>query len=450
MTVASPDYSDGCMIALYPPQSLAEDLAVPDGLDPAEMHVTVAYLGNTADVDRDGLLKATQALAARTPIEASVSGHARFTGGDKDVIVALVDSPALEDLRRDTLDQLATHGIDIPRDHGYTPHMSITYVDPDAESPVGRIDTQPVAFGAISAVYGTERINFPILSTESAPFRIAAEHATLQLRDLKGIWRPVYARRQALHTTADAIVLAAWKTDLHGIDLAPAIAAWRQAVGETIDPATQKRRQAAAAAILGTLAARPFTRTRTALVTAAQRAHRAGWAAGHALVTRDASDASDYDDPEEAFRIGSQDMTDHAADATAASALSAALRASANRAGRAMADSADDPADDAEDDSDGDGEEDGGDEDAANDAEDVLDDGYDLALATDVAVSAAYGAGMLSAYIDAGASSVSWATAGDGTVCVSCVNAEDNSPYSLLAAPRMPLHPSCRCCLIPE
>ncbi|MBX7464962.1 hypothetical protein K1Y80_02550 [Streptomyces sp. MAG02] len=269
---------------------------------------------------------------------------------------------------------------------------------------------------------------------------------TINLGDAKGVWRPVYARRQALHATADAIVLAAWRADLHGIDLAPAIAAWRQAVGETIDPATQKRRQAAAAAILGTLAARPFTRTRTALVTAAKRAHRAGWAAGHALVTRDASDASDYDDPEEAFRIGSQDMTDHAADATAASALSAALRASANRAGRAMSDSADDPADD----SDGDGEEDGGDEDAANDAEDVLDDGYDLALATDVAVSAAYGAGMLSAYIDAGASSVSWATAGDGTVCASCVNAEDNSPYSLLAAPRMPLHPSCRCCLIPE
>ncbi|MEV5944408.1 hypothetical protein [Streptomyces sp. NPDC051994] len=276
--------------------------------------------------------------------------------------------------------------------------------------------------------------------------------ATLQLRNLKGIWRPVYARRQALHAAADAIVLAAWRADLHGIDLAPAVAAWRQAIGETTDPATHRRRQAAAAAVLGTLAARPFTRTRTALATAAKRAHRAGWAAGHAIVTQDAADDTDYGEPDDsAYRIGSPDMTDHAADATAASALAAALRASATRAGRAMADShaTAKSQEDPEDDSEGDAE-DNSDGDSEGDAEDSLDDGYDLGLAADVAISAAYGAGMLSAYLDAGAQSVSWASAGDSTVCAACVNAEDNSPYAPFAVPRLPMHPSCRCCLIPD
>lgn len=270
--------------------------------------------------------------------------------------------------------------------------------------------------------------------------------ATLNLRSLKGVWRPVYARRQALHATADAIVLAAWRADLHGISLAPAVAAWRQAIGET-DPATQRRRQAAAAAVLGTLSARPWTRTRAALATAAKRAHRTGWAAGHAIVTQDAADDTDYDEPDDTpYRLGSPDMTDHAADATASAVLTAALRASANRAGRAMAgvhttaesedDPEDDPGEDSEDDPDG-------------DAEDALEDGMDLALAVDVGVSAAYGAGMLAAYLDAGAGGVMWLSAGDERVCEQCLAYETASPYGLLGAPTLPAHPRCRCCLAP-
>jgi hypothetical protein len=239
----------------------------------------------------------------------------------------------------------------------------------------------------------------------------------------------VYARRQALHATADAVVIAAWRADLHGINLAPAVTAWRQAIGETTDPATQRRRQAAAAAVLGTLSARSWSRTRTALALAAKRAHRTGWAAGHAIATRDHTDDSDYDEPDaNPYQIGSPDMTDHAADATAGAVLSAGLRASANRAGRAMADSEDDP---------------------EGDAEDALDDGMDLALAVDVGVSAAYGAGMLAAYLGAGTGGVMWLTAGDERVCDLCMANETASPYGLLGAPTLPAHTRCRCCLAP-
>lgn len=429
--MASPDYSDGCMIALYPPQPLAEELAVPDGLDPGDMHVTVAYLGDTADVDRDTLLAAAQALAARQPIEAVISGHAQFTGGNQDVIVALVDSPGLEDLRQDVLTALDERDVTIPREHGYTPHLTLTYIDRTAASPVDRIDSRPVNFSAVSAVYGAERTDFRFLLAETVSPELAVENATLQLHNLKGIWRPVYARRQALHATADAIVIAAWRADLHGIDLAPAVAAWRQAIGETVDPATQRRRQAAAAAVLGTLAARPFTRTRAALATAAKRAHRSGWAAGHAIVTQDEGDDSDYDEPDSnPYRIGSPDMSDHAADGTASAVLAAALRGSATRAGRAMADSEDDSEDNA-------------------DAEDALHDAEDLTLAVDLGVSAAYGAGMLSAYLGAGAGGVMWLTAGDERVCDQCMAYETASPYGLLGAPTLPAHPNCRCCLAP-
>lgn len=250
--------------------------------------------------------------------------------------------------------------------------------------------------------------------------------ATIQLANLKGVWRPVYAHRQALHSTADAIILTAWRRDTHGLDLAPAVTAWRQAVGETT-PAQQHRRQAAAAAVLAALAARSWQRTRAAIALAAKRAHRAGYAAGTAIASRDETDDTPYDTDDSDYTLGTGDLTDAAAAATATSVLTRALTAAATRAGQAIADSPDDP---------------------TSDGEDVIDDGYDLTLAADVAVSAAYGAGLLAAYLAAGMQSVSWVTAGDGKVCVTCSNNEDGSPYSLLAAPSLPAHPRCRCCLV--
>jgi 2'-5' RNA ligase len=418
------------MIALYSPQQLAESLAVPDGLDPADMHVTVAYLGSTADVDRDSLNAAAQALAARRPIEATLSGHARFTGGDQDVIVALIDSPHLEDLRRDTLDALDERDVAVPREHGYTPHLTITYIDQGDDAPVDRLDAQPVNFTAVSAVYGAERTDFRFLLAETAPSRVAAENATIQLGDLKGIWRPVYAHRQALHATADKLVLDAWRRDIEGISLRDAVTAAQRLAGETVTDAQRRRRDAAAAAVLAALSARSWRRTKTALATAAKRAHRTGWAAGHAIVTRDQDDDSPYDEPDSDYSVGSPDMSDHLAQGTATATLTAALAATARRAGRAIADGGD--------------TEDGGE----GDGENVLDDGYDISLATDVAISAAYGAGMLAAYIAAGLQSLNWITAGDERVCEACIANEAGGPYSLLGTPRLPAHPRCRCVLV--
>jgi 2'-5' RNA ligase len=428
--VASPDYSDGCMIALYPPRQLADDLAVADGLDPAEMHVTVAYLGGTAEVDRSTLLKVAQSLAGRGPIEASVSGHARFTGGEQDVVVALVDSPGLEDLRRDTMDLLTAQGVEIPRDHGYTPHLTIQYLAPDADTPLDRLPSVPVAFTAVSAVYGNERTNFPLSPFESAAIRNygTVESATIQLSSPQGVWRPVYARRMALHATADAIVLAAWRADADGLTLRPALTAWRRTVGE-LDQQQQQRREAAAAMILAVLTSQAWKRLRAALALAIQRAYAAGWQAGHHLTTADLADDSEYDDTTgSGYTLGASEMPDATAQATATSWLGRILAAVARRAGRAMADTHEDPL-------------------AAIAA--VLAASLDVTLTVDLAVSAAYGAGLIAAYISAGIQALQWITAGDGAVCQRCDDIAGQGPYSPFAAPALPQHPSCRCILAP-
>lgn len=164
---AQPDYSGSCMIALYPPPDVAEQLAIPGGLEPGDIHLTIAYTGDCADVDQFTLVSAASALAARPPVAATVSGHARFTGGDDgDVIVALVDSPALDALRRDGEDALAVRGIAIPSEHGFTAHMTICYLDPDDPDPVGRLGPLPVTFAGVSAEYGTQRYTFPFAAEQ--------------------------------------------------------------------------------------------------------------------------------------------------------------------------------------------------------------------------------------------------------------------------------------------
>jgi 2'-5' RNA ligase len=172
------------MIALYPPPDVAEKLAVPGGLPPGDIHLTVAYTGDCADVDQAALAAAAQALAGREPVEAVISGHARFTGGDDgDVIVALADSPALDTLRRDAEAALAAQGIDIPPEHGFTAHMTICYLDPAAPDPVGRIGSFPVTFPGITAEYGTQRTACPFCAVPGAqdvlqadPWDVLARH----------------------------------------------------------------------------------------------------------------------------------------------------------------------------------------------------------------------------------------------------------------------------------
>ena len=65
------------------------------------------------------------------------------------MIVALVDSPALDVLRRDAEDALAVRGIAIPSEHGFTAHMTSATWTPADPDPVGRLAPFPVTFTGV-------------------------------------------------------------------------------------------------------------------------------------------------------------------------------------------------------------------------------------------------------------------------------------------------------------
>lgn len=80
-------------------------------------------------------------------------------------------------------------------------------------------------------------------------------------------------------------------------------------------------------------------------------------------------------------------------------------------------------------------------------------DGDDVApvrLMVDYAIGGSMARGALDLYLSEGLELVAWLTAGDGRVCASCQDNEDNGPYSPAAFPACPDHPKCRCTPTPS
>jgi 2'-5' RNA ligase len=472
--MASPDYSDGCMIALYPPPDLAEKLAADGGLPPDEMHVTVAYLGDADGIDGDQFREVVEELAARKPIEAQVSGLARFTGGDKDVIVALIDSADLEDLRRDTLDALTERGIEIPRDHGYCAHMTVTYIEADEPSPLDRIEAVPTEFSALAAVHGADRTDIPLEHPMSGPAReafaagwavsggpmtervkaastvavqTAIEHAdnprilevTIDLGKLEGMWALLFKRREEQQAKHGPLVGAAWRSLADRDAVAGMVHRFRQHAGlaeaHQDEPNIRAEALAAAKSMLNAIAA----------------AAGAGWSTLRATL-RDAIAAGRAEGMVNAVAIAAERANRIGLDwniafdnayrslerldeiwADANGWLGRTIDRAAADLGRVLAQ----------------GAEDGASRDEMVDAAmDVLtsSDSEAVAFVVDWAMTTAADEGALALYRSEGVLQVDIITAGDGRVCSNCADAEAGSPWQIGDTPRMPLHPACRCC----
>jgi 2'-5' RNA ligase len=123
---------DGVMVAYYPPALVRQALAAPGGLDPAELHVTLAHLGPEADLDPDVLAALPNALKQLydAPAEVTISGTGRFYDTDPgvDAVYASLDSPALTELRTWVVNALESQGASVSRKHGFTPHITLAYV----------------------------------------------------------------------------------------------------------------------------------------------------------------------------------------------------------------------------------------------------------------------------------------------------------------------------------
>jgi 2'-5' RNA ligase len=152
---------DSAMVALYPPSAAAKKIAVPNGLEPGDLHVTLAYLGKGLNSKQKRCARAVvQSVAAQhAALSGSIGGAGQFPAGDDGVPhYAPVDVPGLAEFRTHLVQQLQAADVPVSTDHGFTPHMTRTYGG-KPPAPVKPVDA---AFPHVHLVIGPTKHAFPL------------------------------------------------------------------------------------------------------------------------------------------------------------------------------------------------------------------------------------------------------------------------------------------------
>lgn len=213
LAAAAGDFTTGVMVAFYPPPDLAAQLAVDGGLAVEDLHLTLAYLGDIAaldDAQQQTLLDVVTTYATGTdPVTGVVSGVGRFAGSDPDLgdaVYASVDCPDLPTWRQGLFDALVAAGLPVSETHGFTPHITLTYIPADEPTPVERLDLVDVTFASVAVVLGETRTDV----TLGAPAVTAAADQGDPLADLGArLSSSDRLLRERLAGAADAAMTAA-------------------------------------------------------------------------------------------------------------------------------------------------------------------------------------------------------------------------------------------------
>ncbi len=153
--VVNQEKDNSCMIALYPSLTDAHDISIPDGLNPEELHVTLAFLGDLKVEQKDLLDFLFYVASNNFLIRASLNGIIRFSNDDNlDPFCLSVDSFALCKLRELLVRELKQWlGVEVIKNHGFTPHMTLAYILKDAIMPFLRVEPREIVFNKIGLAW---------------------------------------------------------------------------------------------------------------------------------------------------------------------------------------------------------------------------------------------------------------------------------------------------------
>jgi 2'-5' RNA ligase len=155
--------SNSTMVCLKPRLAEAKQLAVENGVEPEDLHVTLAYLGEY-DGDLELIASSLRALGANhAALEGNVGGIGAFQNGGKGFPLVLLPSvPGLVELRVAVTDALVQSRIDYGRNYGYIAHTTLSYVDELTFPPSDALGA-PLHFDEILIVRGDiESLSIPL------------------------------------------------------------------------------------------------------------------------------------------------------------------------------------------------------------------------------------------------------------------------------------------------
>lgn len=162
-------------VGLWVPLETAKSIALPSGWlqnaePPEELHLTLAMCGEVAVMGEEAAQAALDAIKVYAkgakPMEGSISGTGRFAGGETDVIYASYDAPDLPEFRQSLVEALAHVGVAVSKDHGFSPHITLAYVETGKGAnvfPLGIVpDPIPIRFESLRVGVGGTYHEFPL------------------------------------------------------------------------------------------------------------------------------------------------------------------------------------------------------------------------------------------------------------------------------------------------
>lgn len=157
----------GVMLALFPPLATAKKIAIPGGEPAEDLHVTLLFFGaanNLSEGDLYRIQSSAQLAAAKyAPFTAEIGGIGRFYTTDEDgnqAFYGSVDSPTLPDLRYDLASGLKGMYKD---NHGFSPHMTLSYVKDGDANPISGWTPTKVNFKEITLMVAGLETNYPFI-----------------------------------------------------------------------------------------------------------------------------------------------------------------------------------------------------------------------------------------------------------------------------------------------
>lgn len=159
-----------CMIALYPPPSVAAALAVPGGEPAEELHITLAYFEEVSSLQLMSILNAVSYWASDTEssdFNGKVNGIGEFMNGDENALIALPDLPHLFNMRRNLLSELNLYGVKelMSQNHGFIPHITLKYESSPVDVPASYMKHVDLWFDSVFVVLNDSSVKyeFPLL-----------------------------------------------------------------------------------------------------------------------------------------------------------------------------------------------------------------------------------------------------------------------------------------------
>lgn len=160
----------GVMIALWPNPTTAARLAEMGNEPSEDLHLTLAYLGTTDELTPFQIARARQVVSEMArkwkPLPAKIAGVGRFsaskTSDGKDVIWASPDVPDLPEMRHELVQRLEAAGLMVKKDHGYTPHITLSYIDSQDKTAINHFEPFDTKFSTIVLAVGGDQARYKL------------------------------------------------------------------------------------------------------------------------------------------------------------------------------------------------------------------------------------------------------------------------------------------------